>query len=331
MTMEYKAILLKKRPTGDFTPDCFETTTLTTPQLSDGQFLVKQTHMSLDPAMRTWVQDNPDSYLPPVGIGEVMRAFGVGVVVESKNADFPVGSQVYGMTGWTEYCLGGEDMQLVPEGVSVEALMCCFNVPGLTAYAALKKTKPKAGETLVVTGASGSVGSIVGQIAKYQGLRVIGIGGPQEEKIKWMEEELGFDKAINYTSPTLKEEIDAALPDGANIFVELTGGPAQHYVFEKMARYGRIEVIGVMADYNKEVPALGPSWVQVNLKVLNIDGFIITDHYDEMQECFDYLAEMIKNGKLHYQSHYIEGLDSAFKGVHMLFTGQNLGKLIVKL
>ena len=194
--MKYKAIKLVKRPTLTITPDLFETVVLETPELEAGQILLKQTHMSLDPAMKGWMSEDRNSYIPPVELGEIMRSSGVAEVVESKNDKFKVGDRVQGMIGWTEYAVStGQGLNKLPPGIPAEAVLCVLALPGLTAYQGLIEIgQPKAGETLVVSGAAGSVGSMVGQIAKAEGLRVVGTAGT-DEKCRWLEEDLGFDKA----------------------------------------------------------------------------------------------------------------------------------------
>ncbi|MCB1853764.1 MAG: NADP-dependent oxidoreductase [Halieaceae bacterium] len=328
--MEYKAIRFVKRPETEITPDIFETVTLQTPELADREYLVKQTHISLDPAMRTWMSEEP-GYIEPVAIGDVMRCLGVGEVVESRNPDFPVGSRVAGVSGWAEYVLGGEDWQIVPPELPVEALMCVMNLPGLTAYVGLNVVaRPVAGETIVISGAAGSVGSLVGQMAKAEGLRVIGVAGT-DEKCQWLEEELGFDKAINYRSANLEAQLAAATPDGVDIYFENTGGPIQQLVFDCMNRFGRISVCGMISDYNRATPAPGPSWVDINLKALRVEGFVVVDHYDKAPQAVEMLTSLLQGGKLKYRAHTLHGLDSAIEGVNLLFSGENKGKLLVAL
>jgi|SRR3990167_1119100 len=328
--MQYNAITFVKRPTAEITPDIFERVTLQTPELKDDEFLVKQTHMSLDPAMRTWMMDNEESYIPPVAIGEVMRAYGVGEVVESKNPAFPVGARVVGITGWAEYVLGGADMQIVPKDVPVEALFCALHIPGLTAYVGLFEVlRPKAGETLVVSGAAGSVGSLVGQMAKAEGLRVVGVAG-SDEKCRWLVEELGFDAAINYRSANLAEQLAEATPNGIDCYFENTGGPIQQLVYSRMNRFGRICVCGMISDYNRETPMPGPNWMDINLKALRVEGFVIVDHYDKAPKAVETITGYLQKGQLKYRAHVLEGLDSAIDGINMLFNGENQGKLLVK-
>lgn len=330
--MQYKAIKLVKRPDIHITPDLFETVTLETPELEDGQFLLKQTHMSLDPAMKGWMMPDTNSYIPPVRLGEIMRSSGVAEVVESMNDKFPVGSRVVGMIGWTEYALGtGEGLQILPAEVPAEAVLCVLSLPGLTAYQGLMEIgKAKAGETLVVSGAAGSVGSMVGQIAKAEGLRVVGTAGT-DEKCRWLEDELGFDKAINYKSVDLAEQLAEATPDGVDLYFENTGGPVQHITFNRMNAHGRIVVCGMIADYNTNKPSPGPNWINMIRRRLTIQGFAMPDHWDNVPAMTQKLSAYLLAGKLKYRAHKLQGLESAIEGINLLFTGGNTGKLMVEL
>ena len=330
--MQYKAIKLVKRPQLHITPDLFEVATLETPDLEDGQILLKQTHMSLDPAMKGWMMEDRDSYIPPVELGEIMRSSGVAEVVESRNERFPVGTRVAGMIGWTEYGVStGEGLNILPPDISAEAVLCVLSLPGLTAYQGfIEIGKPKAGETLVVSGAAGSVGSMVGQLAKAEGLRAVGTAG-SDEKCRWLEDELGFDKAINYKSDDLAKQLAEATPDGVDIYFENTGGPVQHAVFGRMNAHGRIAVCGMIADYNTATPAPGPNWINIIRKRLTIQGFTMPDHWDEVPAMMDKLATYYAAGKLKYRAHTLQGLESAIEGINLLFTGGNIGKLMVEL
>ena len=330
--MQYTAIKLVKRPTLTITPDLFEVVKLETPELEAGQFLVKQTHMSLDPAMKGWMMEDRNSYIPPVELGDIMRSSGVGEVVESKHPDFAVGDRVVGMLGWTEYAASsGQGLQKLPPGVPAEAVLCVLSLPGLTAYQGLMNIgKPKAGETLVVSGAAGSVGSMVGQIAKAEGLRVVGTAGT-DDKCRWLEEELGFDKAINYKSDDLANQIKAATPDGVDLYFENTGGPVQHMVYGQMNAHGRIIVCGMIADYNTDKPSPGPNWINMIRRRLTITGFAMPDHWDEVPAMTEKLLAYFTAGQLKYRAHKLQGLESAIEGINLLFTGGNTGKLMVEL
>ena len=332
--MKYKAVKLVKRPGLKITPDVFETVTLETPELQEDQFLIKQTHMSLDPAMRGWMSADTGSYIPPVALGDVMRSSGVGEVIESRNARFPVGTMVSGLMGWTEYVVSdgqGGRLQVVPPGVSAEVVLCVLALPGLTAYQGLVNIgKPKGGETLVVSGAAGSVGSMVGQIGKAEGMRVVGVAGT-DDKCRWLEDELGFDAAINYKDEDLAKQIATATPDGVDIYFENTGGPVQHIVFGRMNAHGRIVVCGMIADYNTDKPSPGPNWLNIIRKRLTIRGFTMPDHWDQVPVMSEKLYAYYQAGKLKHRAHVLHGLESAIDGINLLFTGGNVGKLMVEL
>lgn len=330
--MQYTAVKLVKRPEVKITPDLFEVVTLETPELGDGQMLLKQTHMSLDPAMRGWMSDDRDSYIPPVELGDVMRSSGVVEVVESNNGPHQVGTRLAGMTGWAEYLISdGKGLNPVPESVPTEAVLCVLALPGLTAYQGLMNVgKPQPGETLVVSGAAGSVGSMVGQIGKAEGLTVIGTAGT-DDKCAWLTDELGFDAAINYKSATLVSELTAATPNGVDLYFENTGGAAQHAVFELMNAHGRIMVCGMISDYNTLTPSAGPNWVPIIKKRLSIQGFTMPDHYAEIPAMMQKMGEYLMAGKIKYRAHTLHGLETAIEGINLLFTGGNTGKLLVEL
>ena len=221
----YTSINLIARPQpGPVNSDIFEIVEKEIPSAGPGQILIKQTHMSLDPAMFGWMHADPESYIPPVGLGDVMRSSGLGEVVESNHPDFAIGDQVSGMTGWTEYILStGEGFSKVPPGVDAETVLAVFALPGLTATQGLYGFgDPKQGETIVVSGAAGSVGSIVGQLAKAEGLKVIGAAG-DSEKCDWIVNDLGFDGAINYKTDDIAAKLKELAPKGVDIYFENTG------------------------------------------------------------------------------------------------------------
>lgn len=330
--MTYKAIKLVQRPQNHITPDVFELVDMPATELQEGEFRVQQTHMSLDPAMRGWMSADTDSYIPPVALGDVMRSSGLGEVVASRHDKFPVGTRVMGMMGWTEqYVSRGDGLMAVPATVPAEALLSVVALPGVTAWHGLHKVlAPKAGQTLVVTGAAGSVGSLVGQLASSMGVKVVGVAG-SEEKCKWLVEEAGFDAAVSYKSDNFAEQLRQATPDGIDLFFENTGGVAQHHIVERMNAHGRIAVCGLIADYNTGQPAPGPSWLNVVKKRLTIQGFTMPDHLDKFAEYGQELAQLLAQGKLRYRAHVLSGLESAVEGINLLFTGENQGKLIVKL
>lgn len=328
----YKAINLIKHNEGKVGPELFEVVEKTVPEPADGEFLIKQTYMSLDPAMMGWMTSDTDSYIPRVELGTVMRSSGIGEVVVSNNADFAVGDQVMGMFGWQEMVLtDGAGVSKVDKALQPEMALSVFALPGLTATQGLFNCgHPKAGETLVVSGAAGSVGSIVGQLAKADGLRVIGVVGT-DEKASWIVNDLGFDGAVNYKTDDLGAKLNELAPEGIDIYFENTGGPIQNAVFERMNAHGRIVVCGMIADYTSANPSPGPNWMRIIKKRLSIQGFTMPDHMHKAQELRAKLAPYVQNGQVKYRAHVLEGLESAMNGLTLFLTGENKGKLMVKL
>jgi NADPH-dependent curcumin reductase CurA len=329
----YTSIKLIARPEpGPISPDLFEITQQEVPQAGSNEILVKQTHMSLDPAMRGWMSPDPESYIPPVALGEVMRSAGLGEVIESNNADFKVGDRVMGMMGWTEYYLGsGEGLRQVQASLDAEMALSIFALPGLTATQGLYGfSEPKAGETIVVSGAAGSVGSLVGQLAKADGLTVIGVAG-SEEKCNWLTSDLGFDGAINYKTDDLDARLTQLAPKGIDMYFENTGGPIQQHVINHMNAHGRIVVCGMISDYAAAEPSAGPNWIPIIKKRLTIRGFAMPDHFGDVPALIAKLTPYVMAGKIKHRAHIIDGLESSIDGLNLLFTGGNKGKLIVKL
>ncbi|MGF1700335.1 NADP-dependent oxidoreductase [Photobacterium makurazakiensis] len=330
---QYTEILLAHRPDNSpIGPHLFDVVRKTIPTAGPGQVLVKQTHMSLDPAMIGWMSPDTNSYIAPVELNTVMRSSGFGEVLESNHPDFAVGDKVMGMTGWTEYFLSnGRGLNKVQAGIDAEMALSVFALPGLTATQGLFNVgKPKAGETLVVTGAAGSVGSIVGQLAKADGLRVIGVVG-SDEKADWIVNDLGFDGAINYKSENLDQQLSALTPNGIDVFFENTGGPIQQLIFNRMNTFGRIVVCGMIADYTSEVPAPGPNWIPLIKKRITVQGFAMPDHLGDAPALLSKLTPYVMQGRINYRTHLLNGLESAMTGLNLFFTGANKGKLIVKL
>ncbi|WP_133470119.1 NADP-dependent oxidoreductase [Paraglaciecola marina] len=329
----YTAINLIARPApGPIPANVFEVVKKDVPSVEDGQILVKQTHMSLDPAMIGWMNPDPESYIPPVALGDVMRSSGLGEVVESQNPGFAVGDRVMGMTGWSEYILSnGEGLRKVQPGLDAEMVLSVFALPGLTATQGLFGFgNPKPGETILISGAAGSVGSIVGQLAKAEGLDVIGVAG-SDEKCKWLVNDLGFDGAINYKSDDIDAKIKELAPKGVDIYFENTGGPIQHHAIDNMNAHGRVVVCGMISDYAAETPSAGPNWIPIIKKRITIQGYAMPDHFPQLAELVGKLTPYVMQGKVKYRAHVLEGLESAIDGLNMLLTGGNNGKLIVKL
>jgi NADPH-dependent curcumin reductase CurA len=279
-----------------------------------------------------WMSSDTNSYIPPVALGDVMRSSGIGEVTVSNHPDFVVGDRVMGMMGWQEYFVSdGEGLNKVTAPLPDESILSVFALPGLTAVQGLFNVgKPKKGETLIVTGAAGSVGSIVGQLAKAEGLRVIGVVGSQE-KADWIVNELGFDAAINYKTDDLDAQLAAAAPDGIDLFFENTGGPIQHLIFDRINAHGRVVVCGLIADYHNEVPAAGPSWLNIIKRRITVQGFTMPDHFHQVPELLEKLTPYVMAGKIKHRTHLLNGLTSAIDGLNLFSSGANKGKLIVKL
>ena len=329
----YQAINLIARPNpGPVDASVFEVVNVQTAPLEQGQFRVKQSHMSLDPAMFGWMSADTESYIPPVELGAVMRSSGIGEVIESLNTDFAVGDKVMGMFGWQELAVSnGVGINKIDPTMNEEMVLSIFALPGLTAVQGLfNVAKPKSGETILVTGAAGSVGSIVGQLAKAEGLNVIGVVG-SDEKAKWIVEELGFDAAINYKSNNLDEKLAKYAPNGIDVFFENTGGAIQKLAFERMNAHGRVAVCGLIADYSATEPASGPSWLNLIKKRITVQGYTMPDHLHNAPALLEQLTPYVMQGKIKYRAHVLNGLESAIDGLNLFFTGENKCKLIVKL
>ena len=335
--MSYQAITLKQYPSAMIDADTFATKEFPTNELKDGEYRVKVTHLSLDPAMRGWVSPDKNSYIPPVEIDEIMRSLGFGIVCESKNDNYPVGTQVAGMTGWTEQCVINDDsLSIVPPTVDAKTALSTLGMPGLTAYIgyndvlqapAKHQVKP---QTIVVTGAAGAVGSVVVQMAKADGLTVIALAG-SDEKCQWLKDDLGADHVINYKTDDVAARITAASPQGIDLFFENTGGAAQHTVIERINEHGKVAVCGLIADYHQATPTPAPSWINLIKRRASIEGFTITDHFHRAPELVQGVMKYLLAGKIQNRTHVINGLESAKLGVNMLYSGENTGKLIVEL
>jgi NADPH-dependent curcumin reductase CurA len=335
MTQQNRQLVLRSRPKGLIAPGDLEMVTTSVPELKDGEALAKVRYLSIDPTMRVWMSDLP-AYMPPVGIGEVMRAFGFAEVVESRGAEFKKGEKVVGLVGFQDYVTINGDtkkrFQSVPSipFVSDTIFLGVLGVNGLTAYfGMLDIAKPQKGETLVVSAAAGATGSIAGQIGKIHGCRVVGIAGT-DEKCKWLTEELGFDAAINYKHANWRDELAAATPNGVDINFENVGGEIMHAVMNRMNLHGRMVVCGLISGYTKQDPGLASMGLAI-IKRLKIEGFLVLDYAAKFREAGMELGKWKMMGKLKDKETIVEGLEKAPEAINMLFAGSNIGKLIVKV
>jgi NADPH-dependent curcumin reductase len=264
----------------------------------------------------------------------VMRSGAVGTVAESRNDEFPVGTHVLGMLGWQEWAVGGGDVlaRAVPPDVPLPHMLSVFGTTGITAYfGMLEVGRPAAGDTVVVSGAAGATGSIAGQIAKIEGARVIGIAGT-EEKCRWLTEDLGFDGAINYRTEDVGERLGALCPDGVDVFFDNVGGATLDAVLGHLALRARIAVCGAISTYNA-LDRAEPIHAYMNLvsQRARMEGFLVLDYLDRFPEAVLQLVEWVGDGRIRWRDHVVDGLEAAPRALNMLFTGENTGKLMVRV
>lgn len=326
---------LKRRPVGDIQDGDLEFAQAPVPDIADGQALVRNIYLSLDPTNRIWMSD-VDGYLPPVEIGAVMRGGTIGVVEESRNPEFPVGAIVSpGLSGWQDYDIAMPGMaRVLPviPGIPITAFMSVLGVTGWTAYFGLLDIgKPQPGETLVVSAAAGAVGSIVGQIGKIKGCRVIGIAG-SDDKCRWITQDLGFDGAINYKTQNVGAELDRLCPKGIDINFENVGGAIMDQVLARMNNFSRMPLCGLISGYNATKAIPGPyQFPNILMRRITVRGFIVLDYFARAPEAVAEMAGWLREGKLHYKVHIDRGLENAPVSVKRLFSGDHDGKLLVQI
>src|SRR5438552_6522987 len=328
-----RQLRLQSRPKGLLAPGDLQLVESPVPELKDGQALARLKYLSIDPTMRVWMV--ADTYLPAVPIGEVMRALGFAEIVESRHPDYKKGDRVTGLTGLQDYVIidasAKQFFQKVPKipFVSDTVFLGVLGMNGLTAFFGMEIAAPKKGETLVVSAAAGATGSIAGQIGKIHGCRVVGIAG-RDDKCAWITKDLGFDAAVNYKHADWKEKLAAATPKGIDIDFENVGGDIMQEVLNRMNLHGRVTLCGLISGYTKEDPAL-VSLVNILVRRLRVDGFIILYYAPRFMEAATQLGQWKMFGKLKDRETIVEGLEKAPDAINMLFTGGNIGKLIVKV
>ena len=302
--------------------------------LADGEVLIQIQYLSLDPAMRGWMNESKASYIPPVGLGDVMRALAVGKITASSNPKFAVGDHVSGLLGVQEYAISdGNGLQKVdPKLAPLPTYLSALGMPGLTAYFGLLEAgKPQAGDTVVVSGAAGAVGSVVGQIAKIKGARVIGIAGGAD-KCRYLVEELGFDAAIDYKTENVAEALKQHCPKGVNVYFDNVGGDILDAVLTRLALHARIVICGAISQYNNTTPVKGPAnYLALLVQRATMTGIVVSDYYSRAGEAAREMGGWIQAGKLKTREDVVEGLDAFPKAFDMLFTGANNGKLVLKV
>jgi len=325
---------LAARPVGLFKDTDFKWTEEPVAELKEGEILVHSQYLSLDPTNRGWANE-VDTYLPAVKLGDVMRGGAIGIVEESRNPNFNSGDQVSGLLGWQEYAVSnGVGLTKLPNipGLPLTAHMGLFGHIGMTAYFGLLDVgQPKAGETLVVTCAAGAVGSLVGQIGKIVGCRVVGIAG-SDDKCRWLTEELGFDAAINYKTENVLEALQRECPKGIDVGFENVGGQILDAVLSLLNIGARISLCGMISQYNASELTPGPSFLfMLIVKRARIQGFLVSDYMNRAGEAMIQLGQWFREGKIKYRVDVVEGLEQAPRAVNKLFDGSNQGKLIIKI
>ena len=325
---------LAARPVGLPKPTDWTFTEAPVPSPADGELLVRVEYLSIDPAMRTWMNAGR-SYVPPVEIGEVMRAAGIGRVVESRNPHFAVDDEVYGVFGVQRYALSdGRGVTPVDTNLApAPAHLGVLGISGLTAYFGLLDIgRPEPGQTVVISGAAGSVGSVAGQIARIKGCGAIGIAGGQE-KCRWLVEELGFDAAIDYKAGDLRAQLKAHAPNGVDVFFDNVGGDALEAALARLARGGRVVLCGAVSQYNATAAERGPAnYMQLLVARASMTGFVIFDYADRYAEGAAQLAKWLRSGELRSREHVVAGDVNDFpENLLTLFRGENTGKLVLAL
>ena len=299
----------------------------------DGELLVKILYISLDPAMRGWMNEGR-SYVPPIAIGEVMRALAVGRVVSSKNPKFAIGDHVYGVLGVQEYAVtNGTGLTKVdPALVPLPVYLGTLGAPGMTAYFGLLDIgKPQAGQTVVVSGAGGAVGMVVGQIAKIKGCHVVGIAGGAE-KCTCVTKDFGFDAAIDYKSENVRAAVQKHCPKGVDVYFDNVGGDILDAVLTQIARGARIVICGAISQYNSTTGIKGPSnYLSLLVNRASMTGMVVFDYASRYPEAAREMAAWMAAGKLKSREDIVEGLETFPDALLKLFKGENTGKLILKV
>jgi NADPH-dependent curcumin reductase len=325
---------LRKRPVGDITDDVLSFEEESIPEPGDGQFLFRLNYLSLDPTNRVWMSDM-DQYMPPVDLNAPMRGVVCGTVVTSRHPDYAEGAIVSGLGVWADYQIG-TPQTVKPMGdtrpVPVVDAFSTFALVGPTAYFGLLDVgQPKGGETVVVSAAAGAVGSIVGQIAKIKGCRVVGLAGT-DEKCAWIRDDLGFDAAINYRTADVPKALAAACPDGIDVYFDNVGGEILDTCLQLMNFKGRIPTCGLISQYNATEPVPGPyHYARILMQRLRVEGFIVLDFAARYPEAIAALGQWMAEGKIKVRTEIVDGLEHALQTVKKLYTGDNTGKLIIRV
>ncbi len=328
-----KQLLLQKRPVGLPSEDTWKLVETKIPEPAEGEFLIQCEYVSLDPAMRGWLDDRR-SYIPPVQIDEVMRAGGVGKVVASKHSEFKEGDYVYGQTGVQQYVVtNGKGYHKVdPSLAPLPMYTGTLGMTGMTAYfGILEVGELKEGDAVFVSGAAGAVGSVVGQIAKIKNCHVVGIaGGP--EKCKYLVDVLGFDAAIDYKNDNIASKLKEYFPNGIDVYFDNVGGDILELALSKLAMHARIVICGAISQYNNTRPVKGPSnYLSLLVNRASMKGMVVFDYAKDYQKAAMEMGQWMAQGKLKSKEDVYEGIENFYETFLRLFSGEKLGKLVLKV
>ncbi|WP_313001083.1 NADP-dependent oxidoreductase [Brevundimonas sp.] len=334
MSLRNRQWVLRQRPKGLIQDGDLELVETLVPDLKDAEVLVRTIYLSLDPTNRTWMNDS-EGYLPPVGLGEVMRGLTLGVVEQSRSERFKEGDIVTPLSGgWADYAVVNEQglrpVHRAP-GLPLTANLSVLGMTGLTAYFGVTDVlKAKAGETLVISAAAGAVGSIAGQVAKQRGARVIGIAGGAE-KCRWLTEELGFDAAVDYKNEDVGEALDRLAPNGIDLNFENVGGDIMIAVWNRLNVHARMAVCGLISSYNATRMPPSPNFSRIITHRLNVQGFLVLDYAPRAREMVAEMGPWLADGRVKWKVHVDDGLEGAATSLNRLFTGDHDGKLLVRV
>jgi NADPH-dependent curcumin reductase CurA len=334
MSATNRQIRLAARPQGEIKPTDWEHADEPVAACGEGEFAGVTRFVSLDPAMRGWLNDAP-SYVPPVGIGEVMRAGSVIEVTESNHPDYAPGDHVVGMFGVQSHVVtdGRGALKVDPSAAPLPTYLGALGMPGMTAYFGLLDVGAlKEGDTVLVSGAAGAVGSLVGQIAKVKGARAVGIaGGP--EKCAWLTDELGFDAALDYRAADFREQLRAATPDRVDVYFDNVGGEILDLALTRLTMKARVVICGAISQYNSETAVRGPAnYLALLVSRARMEGFIVFDYANRYAEGAAEMAQWIAAGQIVTKEHVVTGAIDAFpETLQMLFRGDNVGKLVLEV
>lgn len=329
-----REIHLKNRPVGMATEEHFELVEVLIPEIKEEQMLVRNAYISVDPYMRGRMGEH-ETYIAPFELGKPLEGGAVGQVIESRGGKFQEGDYVLGNKGWREfYVSDGSDLTKIDPGLApIQSYLSVLGMPGFTAYIGLLDIgKPKEGETVLISTAAGAVGSLVCQIAKIKGCRVVGSTG-SDEKTAWLMKEVGIDAAINYkTSENLIDDLRQHCPKGIDIYFDNVGGSHLEAAIELMNNHGRIVLCGMISVYNATRPPRAPrNLISAIPKRLTLQGFIVHDHSQSWPQFYEDMGQWVKDGQIKWRETIVQGIENAPKAFLGLFVGENFGKMLVKL